>query len=249
MKKVFNYVLSVSLLCGNIATTSTISLPFSKKKNYTLEKFDEYDKEIDSMINDILLKTDFSALYRSLEGDLEQLYQKLSFLITEMEKSDDKSVEEKISDYKYTKVLLYKTFTNLNLLSEENAKTLLISTLFALVKTIKQNPTKTDFITDQNISFILNLAQKYEIHLKSTQILRDIMKTIDLKVSPLTNPLDVNDLRYEYAYYKIIEKIVNYLFDNKKDVLYEYLDKWSQRSKDDLKREVKVVVKTNHKNK
>lgn len=241
MKKIVSYLLSASLLFSNITTIYSISLPFNKKNNnYTLKKFEEYDKEVDTIISDILLKTDFSLLYKVLKEDIEKIYEKISTLIEDKERDNDRPLNEKISNYKHNEVLLYKTLPNLNFISEENAKLLLISTLFVALKEIKYNLYNTGTKYSQNKSHLLNIIQSFSIDFKSVEILKNILKTIDLRLSSLSNPLDLDDFRYEYSYYKIIEKTVNHIFNNKKDLIEEFLDKWSQKTKQELKKDIYI---------
>ena len=97
MKKVFNYVLSVSLLCGNIATTNTISLPFSKKKNYTLEKF---ETDLDTFkLEQVWLKilnyienNDTTGTFLDI-SNLSNLYE---FSLAYIDKSNKKALVRKI---------------------------------------------------------------------------------------------------------------------------------------------------------
>jgi len=197
-----------------IQTQNIKSAPlFNEKKQFnTTKKLNQYNKEIDNLISQIFNTINFTPLQQAAENDIKNGLEKITTILESMEQENKYTTAEKISNFKYSTILLYKTLINFSFFSEESMKLFLTSFIFSIIRFANNSHLQENFLQDKNILALIFLAKAIGLEFTLLDEFQKILKLIENKLQKLHNINDLEDLRYEYAYYKIAEKIVEQLF-------------------------------------
>jgi hypothetical protein len=200
----------------------------------TLLKFAAYEKEINTLIDSVIKEINLNPLYDAISSDFDALYSKLELILGKLNETREQNNEEKIANYKFSIVFLYQVLPNLNLFSEESLRTIMKSFLFTVVRMADSDDVKNNFFNDTQILAVMTIIKAMGIELESIEVAQKLLQKIESKLEKLkSNKPD--DYKYEYAYYKIIEKTVDQFFSTQKNLLVRLCDKWVARTHKTLK--------------